>query len=1107
MCNTCNNPEHKQDFVHLHAHTHFSVQDALPSPKAYAMKAREMGFPATAITDHGKMGGVVEFVDACRAPHEKYAPIKPLIGCEFYTCEDRFDKSKDEDGKRRKLNHLTLIAQNETGYRNLLRMCAIGADPNAFHYSPRVDWGVLQEHSEGVIALSGCLASELSQALLREDRDSAGEIVERFKEVYGDRYFIELQYHGIPEQKHNLPLLCEMAKQYDVSMVASNDVHYLNGTDWQLHDVLIQMRDLREDKGSNGKKNGKKEAYGTHQFWLKSEAEMRNIFGSNVPESISNTLALAESVEDFLKLDVPHLLPPASVPLHDEQFMAFWKSKLPHHQPNEAYLAYLTFEGMKRRGHDQNKTYMKRTKDELTQIWNMGVTDYFLIQREMVEFMKAQNIHFGIRGSGVGSLVNYYLEVCSVDPVRWNLMFERFLNPGRGNQYKINYDAYPAKKWTEENGKQDQIEAAKRLRSMAKEFLANHPDLEEHGPDIAREIWVLENQGLATYLCDLSDQGIKSKTNDSQLWTAYMLGITAEKPDGKMIVNKVATLPDVDTDIDDSRRDEVIGWAKSRFGQDRVAQIGTWGTYGAKAAVIGALKTSERFTAKFADATHAMAQKVSGSIPKRPGITIDEALMESEDFAAYYRYWKNEIDIAKQLVGTISNLGVHAGGVLVASEPIHDHCPVENSKGNLCSGYDMKSVERMGLVKYDYLGLATYQQISIALKLIQKRHHVEIKLDEIPLEDPKVFKNIYAKGKTSSVFQFASRGMQEALRLVEASTTEDLIAVAALYRPGPLEYIPQYADGKKNPASVRYAHPLIEKHLGVTYGIMVYQEQAMFLARDMAGFDWGEVDKLRKAISKKSGKDFDAACNLFKEKSLARGISESAVNEVLSLMAKFGGYAFNRSHACSYAILSYWTAWLRYYYPSEWMAACMHVDRDDEDKLALFRRECEKEGIKVRTPNVNESGLETTVNAQGDIMLPLTSIKGVGIKAQDVIMHQPFSSLKDMCWRTKANRGMVQAMAEGEALDIFPEANGRSIEDIMETWDALVKERVAEEKRIEREKKMRYKTISPMQQAEGDEKLTGQSSPSARQTRPVRQTPPRIKGSMSRVFSDEFFGD
>ena len=321
---------------------------------------------------------------------------------------------------------------------------------------------------------------------------------------------------------------------------------------------------------------------------------------------------------------------------------------------------------------------------------------------------------------------------------------------------------------------------------------------------------------------------------------------------------------------------------------------------------------------------------------------------ENAEFAQYHRVWKSEIDNAIHLVGTISNFGVHASGVLVSSEPVYLHTPIENSKGNLCSAYDMKNVERMGLVKYDFLGLAAFQQISICLQHIKRIHNKDIDFKKIDLEDPKIFKNIYAKGKTASVFQFASRGMQQALKEVNASSVEDLIAVAALYRPGPMEFIPQYAAGKKSPDLVQYAHPIIEKHLSVTYGIMVYQEQAMFLARDMANFSWAEVDKLRKAISKKSGKDFDEACDLFKTKSLDRGISEEVVDEVLALMAKFGGYAFNRSHACSYALLSYYTAYLRCYYAPEWLAACIQIDRLDEDKLAILLRECNGDRIVVK---------------------------------------------------------------------------------------------------------------------------------------------------------------
>jgi DNA polymerase III alpha subunit len=1048
MCNS------NKDFVHLHAHTHFSIQDALPTPTKYALKAREMGFRATAITDHGKMGGAVEFVEACRTKTD-FDPIKPIIGIEVYTCADRFDKSKTEDGRRRKLNHLTLLAQNEVGYKNLLSLSALGNDPDAFYYSPRVDWGCIEKHSEGVIALSGCLASELNQALIKEEFDTADSVVNRFKNTFNDRYFIELQYHKIEEQKHNMQHLLDFAAKYDVKTVASNDVHYLDRLDWQLHDVLIQMRDQRESR-TGDKKSGKREAYGSHQFYLKSYDEMNRIFGS-VPEALKNSVLISEMVEDFFKLDVPHLLPPARIPKDNEEFNRFWKTNLPHHHANEAYLAYLTFKGLKQMGLD-NRTYLARLDNELKQIWYMGVTDYFLIQREMVEFMKGRSINFGIRGSGVGSLVNFCLEVCNVDPVRWNLMFERFLNPGRGTQYKIDISEFPASQFFEEYGEMDQIPYTKKLRKLANQWLSLNPDYAEHAPSIEKELWVLENQGLSSYIYGLSKLGIKTTHNDNNLWTAYIAGITEELPEGGLKVSKIAALPDVDTDIDDSLRGEVIEWTKERFGDDKVAQIGTWGRYGAKAAVVGSLKASDRFVEKHGDNAHSEALKISALISKRPGTTIEETIKESPEFSYFYRTWKDEIDNAIHLVGTISNFGVHASGVLVSSEPIYLHAPIENSKGNLCSSYDMKNVERMGLVKYDFLGLAAFQQVSICLQHIKRLHNKTVDFKNINLEDPKIFKNIYARGKTASVFQFASKGMQQALRDVNASNVEDLIAVAALYRPGPMDYIPQYAEGKRNPQSVKYSHPIIEKNMTVTYGIMVYQEQAMQMARDMAKFTWVEVDKLRKAISKKSGKDFDDACNLFKTKSLANNIDPQVVDEVLALMAKFGGYAFNRSHACSYALLSYYTAYLRCYYPSEWLAACIQVDRLDEDKLAVLLRECAQDRIVVKEPNVNESGVATSVNKKGEILLPLSTIKGVGTRAVEIIEHQPYTDIKDFCYRARPNRGMVAALAEKEALSCLTDIDQfEYYEDFMEHWDQLVAERTRDEKNAIKLNKLRDK--------------------------------------------------
>jgi DNA polymerase-3 subunit alpha len=368
----------------------------------------------------------------------------------------------------------------------------------------------------------------------------------------------------------------------------------------------------------------------------------------------------------------------------------------------------------------------------------------------------------------------------------------------------------------------------------------------------------------------------------------------------------------------------------------------------------------------------------------------------------------------------------------------------------------MKNVERMGLVKYDFLGLAAFHQISICLEHIKRIHSKEIDFLKINLDDEKIFKNIYARGKTATVFQFASKGMQQALKEVNASSIEDLIAVAALYRPGPMDFIPQYADGKRNPSSVKYAHPIIEKNLAVTFGIMVYQEQAMQMARDMAGFTWAEVDKLRKAISKKSGRDFDDACNLFRTKSLDKGVSEEIVNEVLALMAKFGGYAFNRSHACSYALLSYYTAYLRYYYPSEWLAACIQIDRLDEDRMAILLNECRIDRIPVKDPNINESGVETTVNKRGEIFLPLSTIKGVGARAEDIVEKQPYTDLKDFCYRVRPNRGMVEALSKTTALDCL---EGLDVEEseFMTLWDELVETRTKEERNAAKLAKFRDK--------------------------------------------------
>jgi len=1039
------------------------VQDALPSPTQYASKLSEMGFRAGAITDHGRMSGAIEFVGACRKVSTDENKIKPILGCEFYTYHDRFDKNPIVvDGKKRrpKHNHLTLLAQNEVGYRNMLRMASIGAQ-EGYYYEPTIDHDVLSRHSEGVIAMSGCMGSEVSQLLLKGQKEQALQTAAWFKEQYPDRYYIEMHYHGIEEQQSVLiPGLYEIAKKLDLPMVCANDVHYLEQEDWKVHKLHISMRD--QDKDNNV--SGKFQAYQTKNFHLKTYEEMNKIFGSKIPEALTNTVELSEKVEDFLKLGVPHLLPKVLIPETDDRFNRFRSKYYPYHKPNEAFLAYLAFDGLANLGHASKKDYIQRLRYEIDTICYMGVVDYFLIEREMAYYMKSEKILYGIRGSGVGSLVNYCLQVCSVDPMRWKLMFERFLNPGRGQQYMAEISEYPVSAWKQDGTSTDFHIAANELRKKMEE-LAN--EMPEHAPQIHKELWVLENQGLSNYILDVANKGCKTQENECQLWSAWALGITDQKPEGELIVSRIAELPDVDTDVDKQKREKVIDWMRNRFGNDKCSQIGTWGTYQAKAAVMGSLKVSPAFQAKHGDQTHYRAQDVSKSIPSRPGITIDEALEESPEFAAYASKWPEEITIAKKMIGVIQNFGVHAAGVLLSSEPISQHAPLENSKGVLASGYDMGNVVHVGLTKYDVLGLATLTMIALCFDMIEKRHGAEKIPDFAKLlegnEDPKVLR-LFTEGKTDSVFQFASAGMKKSLKEVKADCIEDLIAINALFRPGPLQFIPQYAEGKKNPASVRYSHPLIKEVLGVTYGIPVYQEQAMELGRKMASFNHNDVDKLRKAVSKKMPAEFLEICNKFKKGALANGIPANAIDEVLARLQGFAGYAFNRSHACAYSLLAYSTAYLRTYFPSEWLAACMQCDRDDEDKMAVYRRECSSEGIRVVSPNANESGLNITVNQRGDILLPLNTIKGVGESAKTIVDNQPYEDMMDMANRARPNRGLIESFAQAGALECFREVKGKPVDEIMEYWDNLIERRTAQEREEKKLAKQKYKVLSPLEQ-------------------------------------------
>lgn len=1018
----------QQDFVHLHCHSTYSVQDALPTPVELAGACEALGFTALALTDHGRISGAVEFVDACRKTNTN---VKPIVGVEVYTCQDMMDKSAPAGRRRPKHNHLTLLAQNQIGYQNLLMISSIAAE-KGFYYDPRVDKSVLEKYSDGIITLSGCLGSELNQLLLKDDIESAYKLVEWYKEVYPERFFIELQYHGIEDQKHNLPLLIKIAKHFNLPMVASNDVHYVTKQDWKAHDVLIQMRSLREDKKNSNQ--GKKIAYESKQFYLKSQKQMESIFGEQVPESISNTMLVAEMVEDYFKLDVEHRLPRAIMPVDDKQFITFKEKNLPKNKINEAYLAHLAFKGLAKRGLDGKKEYVKRLQKELTQIWYMGVTDYFLVFYELIKYVKDSGILYGIRGSGVGSLVNYCLEISVVDPLQWNLTFERFLNPGRGTQYDMqfkNLESTPEIIYD--------INSTKELKKIVREKLNSSHKLSEQVSDIDKELWIIENQDLSKYYLTLFNDGVTNLKNDPNSWVAYVLGITNEAPNGDLKIKKIAELPDIDADIDDHRRGDVINWIKNRFGEDNVAHIGAWGTYGAKSSVVGALKTSEKFNSKYGDKVHESALKITKTISSRPGTTIDDALEQSAEFNYWYEKYPDEINVAKELCGKVSHLGVHAAGILISDRPIRESAPIEMSKGTACSGFVWSAAERVGLIKYDILGLDTYHKLHLCKELIKQRHGVDIDLLNIDFNDKNVFK-LFTKGQTSSVFQFSSPGMRDALKKIKASTMEDLIAVVSLYRPGPMDYIPDYASRKLGKSAYGFSHPILEKHLGYTYGIMIYQEQAMKIAKDLAGFSWSEVDKLRKAISKKSGKLFDEAINLFVKRCKEREIPSTTIDEVIQLIHKFGGYAFNRAHAASYAVLAFWTAYMRWYYPSEWLASCIESKLGDDDALDKYLPEAGECNLNLLYPDVNYSELSTTLTPNGDIILPLTMLKNVGELARVVADNRPYDSFEDLIIRARPNKTVVKGLTEGNAFKSLDDVKDMEYDEIMEYYESIVKE-------------------------------------------------------------------
>ena len=909
-------------FTHLHVHTQFSLLDGSSKITEIVKRAKELNMDSLAITDHGVMYGVIDFYRAA-----KEAGIKPILGCEVYVAPgSRFDKEPVTSGSDDRYYHLVLLAENNTGYHNLMKIVSKGF-VEGFYYKPRVDLEVLREYSEGIIALSACLAGEVQRLLARDFYEEAVKAALRYEEIFGKgNFFLELQDHGISmQQKVNADLI-RMSRETGIELVATNDVHYTFADDAKAHDILlcIQTGKLVTDENRMRYEGG--------QYYLKSEDEMRLLFPYAV-DALENTAKIAERCNVEIEFGV-RKLPKFQVPKE------FWESDTEEGEASWRFLHHLCTEGLKRRYDEITEELTERLDYELSVIKSMGFIDYFLIVWDFIHYAKENDIMVGPgRGSAAGSIVAYTLEITDIDPIKYSLIFERFLNPER------------------------------------------------------------------------------------------------------------VSMPDIDVDFCYERRQEVIDYVVEKYGKDRVAQIVTFGTLAAKGVI--------RDVGRVLDMPYNQVDAIAKQIPNELNITLDKALemnsilRESYDTDPQIKYL---IDMSKRLEGLQRHTSMHAAGVLISSKSVDDFVPLsKSSDGTITTQFVMTTLEELGLLKMDFLGLRTLTVIRDTLKLIENGSKdsvtaqgaprgIAIDLDNIDYNDKKVLDSL-GTGKTEGVFQLESAGMRSFMKELKPESLEDIIAGIALYRPGPMDFIPKYLHGKNNPKDVTYDCPQLEPILKNTYGCIVYQEQVMQIVRDLAGYTLGRSDLVRRAMSKKKTSVMEQERQNFVygnpeinvKGCVNNGISESIANKIYDEMIEFAKYAFNKSHAAAYAVVAYQTAYLKYYYPVEFMAALMTSVIDNSGKVAEYIMICRSMGIEVLSPDINQG--ESFFTVKGDsIVFALNALKSVGGTVIDNIVNErnlrgPFTTIKDFIERTNqldVNKRAIENFIKAGAFDCFG-ANRRQL--------------------------------------------------------------------------------
>ena len=886
------------NFTHLHVHTEYSLLDGASKIKELVARTKELGMDSIAITDHGVMYGVIDFYRACRE-----VGIKPIIGCEVYVAPgSRFDREVGRGEDR--YYHLVLLAENDLGYHNLMKIVSRGFT-EGYYYKPRVDMEVLREFHEGVIALSACLAGEVAVQIRRGFLAEAREAALRYLDIFGEgNYFLELQDHGIPDQTVVNTELLKMHEELGIPLVATNDIHYVNAKDWEAHDFLLCIQTNKKLKDEDRMR------YEGGQYYLKSPEEMEALF-PYAKEALENTYKIAQ------RCNVEIVFGEQKVPKFD----------VPAPYDAYGYLEHLCREGIKRRYRPVTKELQERLDYELGTIKHMGYVDYFLIVWDFIHYAREHGIPVGPgRGSAAGSIVAYCLEITNIDPIRYNLLFERFLNPER------------------------------------------------------------------------------------------------------------VSMPDIDIDFCYERRQEVIDYVVRKYGKEKVVQIVTFGTMKARAVL--------RDVGRVLDMPYAMVDAVAKAVPRDLNITLDLALQTSPDLKKMYEeddQIRHLIDMSRKLEGLPRNTSMHAAGVVIGQEPIEEYVPL--SKGGddaITTQFTMTTIEQLGLLKMDFLGLRTLTVIQDACDMISEGRQIPFSIDTINYEDEDVY-NMISAGRTEGVFQLESSGMKSFMTELKPGNLEDVIAGISLYRPGPMDFIPSYIKGKNHPEDITYDAPQLEKILAPTYGCIVYQEQVMQIVMELAGYTLGRSDLVRRAMSKKKADVMERERKNFVYGNeaegvpgcISRGIPEATANKIFDEMTDFAKYAFNKSHAACYAVVAYQTAYLKYHYPVEFMAALMTSYIENAGKVTEYIYVCRQMGIEILPPDINTGVAEFSVK-DGRIVYGLSAIKNIGRNVIDLVVNEretngPYKSLQDFLERMpgkEVNKRAIENLILAGAFDAM-EGNRR----------------------------------------------------------------------------------